>query len=259
MSELVSVLMPIAPRSAWLGQAVSSLIAQTHQDWLLVAVLDGECDQNRAVLQQPQLSGRIRVKVVPPGSGVARALNTGLEASSTELVARFDSDDICEPERLRTQIAEMRARPELVVLGSSAAVIDERGRKIGMLSVPVGPERVRRQLLWRNAVIHPSAVLRREQVLRAGGYDPTFVRAQDYELWLRMSRRGLLDNLASPLLRYRRHSQQHSRPITEPAETMQLRLARRRAAGSHPGRVALSDARHFAWLTVQHVKAWQRG
>jgi hypothetical protein len=95
-------------------------------------------------------------------------------------------------------------------------------------------------------------------VLRAGGYNVGCVRAQDYELWLRLSRLGDLDNCTEPLVQYRRHPAQHSRPIVGDNAHL-IRVARRGAAGS--GRVAAiaADARHLAWLSVQVAKAWRHG
>jgi glycosyltransferase involved in cell wall biosynthesis len=257
--EKVSVLMPIAPRSVWLEQAVSSLLGQTYENWHLFAVLDGDCLSNRFVLEQPGLRGRVRLDVLPAGSGVANALNRGLATISTELVARFDSDDICEPDRLETQVAEMSARPELLVLGSSATVIDESGARLGVRNVPVGPEQVRRRLLWRNAMIHPSTLMRRESVIAAGGYDPRCVYAEDYELWLRLAAIGPLDNVSRPLIRYRQHNGQHSHPLKGRDEAHIIKVSRRRATGISRTSRAAADSRHLAWVTVQWMRLIERG
>jgi glycosyltransferase involved in cell wall biosynthesis len=258
VSEEISVLMPVAPRSTWLEQATSSLVAQTHQSWRLIAVLDGECEQNRAVLERPELDGRVRIKVLPGRSGVANALNAGLAEARTDLVARLDADDTCEPQRLAIQVEEFKTRPDLLVLGSGATMINERGRPIGSKRVPVGPRRVLRRLLWHNILVHPSVVFRREAIVGAGGYDPRCLRGQDYELWLRLATLGLLDNVAAPLIRYRVHPGQHSRPIVGPDDTRSIRAARRRAATASWTGSACADARHFAWLSYQHVQTWRR-
>lgn len=258
MSDEISVLMPIAPRAAWLDQATSSLLAQTHQSWHLLAVLDGECAENRAVLERPELDGRVRIKVLPGQSGVANALNAGLAEMRTELVARLDADDICEPDRLATQIKEFEGRPNLLVLGSGATMINEQGHRVGQKRVPVGPRRVRRRLLWHNIIVHPSVVFRREAVVGAGGYDPRCLRGQDYELWLRLAALGTLDNLAARLIRYRVHTGQHSRPLVGADETRSIRAARRRAVAASWAGLASADARHLTWLSYQHVQTWRR-
>jgi Glycosyltransferase like family 2 len=58
--------------------------------------------------------------------------------------------------------------------------------------------------------MHPTVCIRRNAFWEAGGYSGSFEGAEDFELWLRMSRRGLLANLPDNLLLYRVHSGQVS-------------------------------------------------
>ncbi|AGL16323.1 glycosyltransferase [Actinoplanes sp. N902-109] len=252
MTERITVLMPIAPGAAWLGEAAGSLLAQTHDAWELVAVLDGECAQNRAVLDDPRLRGRVRTVALPAGSGLVRALNTGLAAARTDLVARFDADDVCEPHRFAVQTGWLRERPEVVLVGSPATLIDEHSRPVGAKRVPVGTDRVHRRLRWRNIIVHPSVVFRRAAVLAVGGYDAACRYGEDYHLWLRLARTGRLDNVAEPLVRYRIHPGQYSKPLTGP-EVTAIRAARRALGGP-----VAADLRHAAWLTYQHVQTRRR-
>jgi hypothetical protein len=53
-----------------------------------------------------------------------------------------------------------------------------------------------------NIMCHGSVMLRRGAVLEVGGYDEGCARAQDYDLWLRLSRRFDLANLPEVLYRY---------------------------------------------------------
>lgn len=258
MTEQISVLLPMVRDSKWLGETVASLVAQTHEDWLLIAVLDGDCEQNRAILAHPALAGRVRIDVMQERSGVATALNKGLASARTQFVARLDADDICEPHRLERQLEVMKSRRDLQVLGSAATLIDEDGAPIGMRTPPVGAKRLRRRLLWRNSLIHPSTMLRRDAVEKVGGYNTLVERAQDYDLWLRLSSHGPLDNVPEPLLRYRIHGDQHSRPITGRAESNIIKHARRKAASSAWGASVLADARHHVWFSYQHLQAWRR-
>src|SRR5947209_6431500 len=66
-------------------------------------------------------------------------------------------------------------------------------------------ERVRAALATSSPLIHPTVMMRREALLRVGGYRKLFDAAEDYELWLRLASIVELDNLPDPLLLYRRH------------------------------------------------------
>jgi hypothetical protein len=48
--------------------------------------------------------------------------------------------------------------------------------------------------------VHSTVMMRRSALERAGGYDPAFPVAQDYDLWLRMARVTQLANLPEPLV-----------------------------------------------------------
>src|SRR5207249_3245776 len=50
----------------------------------------------------------------------------------------------------------------------------------------------------RNPFVHSAVMMRRALVERAGGYDETLPVAQDYDLWLRLSRLARLANLPEP-------------------------------------------------------------
>jgi glycosyltransferase involved in cell wall biosynthesis len=210
MKPRVSVLLPVRNGAAYLPEAVSSVMQQTLEEWELVAVLDGCTDASEAILREAG-DARIRVVTMRTKGGVAWALNAGLSVCAAPLVARLDADDACREDRLERQLAEFARRPELGVVGSAATVMDERSRPCGERAVPIGPDAVGHRLLWRNALIHPSTVFRRDLVIAAGGYDERFCRLQDYDLWLRLIPMAVLDNIDDPLIRYRLHAGQHSR------------------------------------------------
>jgi glycosyltransferase involved in cell wall biosynthesis len=244
--------MPIAPEAAWLDECLASLQSQTFPSWELVAVLDGGCTKNESSLQSAGLGDRLRVIRLPRGSGVARALNSGLENTEAEFVARMDADDVSAPRRLETQFEALVRRPSVWVLGTAARLMDSGGTDRGLRAVPSGSHSVRRTLAWRNALIHPSVLMRRTAILNIGGYNAGSDRMEDYELWLRVAAVGELDNLAEPLLHYRLHQTQHSRGrrVTQTAE---IRRARRGMAGTATGRLR-ADARHVLWLGAQKAR-----
>ncbi len=244
--------MPVAPRAEWLDQCLEGIARQTSDRWELIVVLDGECQQNRDSIERSGAAGRCKILALAEGSGVATALNAGMADTDAEFVARIDADDVCMPERVQVQLEEMRRRPSLLVLGSAAVEIDEVGAQRGIRTVPTGSRQVRRALQWRNALIHPSVIMRRQPVLAAGGYNVRSERAQDYELWLRLMAVGELDNQGSPLIQYRLHATQHSRG-PRLAQTKQVRAARHRSSGN-PWQHLQADARHLTWLTAQAVR-----
>jgi hypothetical protein len=246
----ISVLMPIYNGQRYLGESIQSLMDQTHRSWELVAVLDRCTDHSREILESAK-DARIRV-TESPTPGIVAALNHGLRLCRSDFVARLDSDDVCESTRLATQRAYLQRHPTVAAVGSSATLIDADGRVVGVRLVVSGRHRVARRLIWRNALIHPSVTFRREVVLSLGGYNAACGRMEDYDLWLRLVGAMDVDNVDTPLIRYRIHPAQSSRRFRLHEIKFGMLGASRRQAARRAGVSPLGAmARHLVWCAAQ--------
>lgn len=182
----------------WVGEAVASILAQTLGDLELIVVDDGSADATADLLAAVG-DRRLRVER-QPHQGLTRALIRGFALARAPLVARLDADDWALPERLARQRAFLDAHPDVGLLGAGAREVDASGREVAVIRPPEDDAAIRRALIRRNPFVHSSVVVRREVAERAGGYDASFAVAQDYDLWMRMSRVTRLANLAEPLV-----------------------------------------------------------
>nr|MBP1190427.1 glycosyltransferase involved in cell wall biosynthesis [Frigoribacterium sp. PvP032] len=235
------------------------MLAQTGVDLEVVLVADGIELEPRHVPSDD----RVRVIKHEHRQGTPAALNSGLRASRGEFIARLDADDLAMPGRLERQLEEMRHRPELVCLGSSAQLIDDASRFLGTLEVVVGVEQIKSTLLKRNPLVHSSVMMRRLSLESVGGYDEDCARMQDYDLFLRLADIGDIDNLPDALTSYRIHPGQFSR-LTSPWSTSMRTVlrSRRRLAGSlgnFPLSQALRDALWFAAQVARHMQVARPG
>jgi len=199
----VTVVLPVLHAPETLAEAARSILTQSYRALEVMIVLNGSDAPTRGVAAG--LAGEdARVRVLDlPASNLAAALNVALRAARTDLVARMDADDWCPPERLALQVAAMTERPRLAALGSAWEIEDEAGGIAAVRRPPTDPAEARWRLLIENPFAHGSMMLRRDAVLGAGGYDETFERAQDYDLWLRLSRSGEVAALPEVLYRHR--------------------------------------------------------
>ena len=257
MSSL-SVLLPVHNCRRYLAAAIASISAQTHRDFEFLIVDDGSTDGSAAVIDRAAAyDPRIRV-IRRPNTGIVGALNDGLAAATGEFIARMDGDDLAEPERFAAQLAYLTARPDCVAVGSAVWFIDPAGAVLDLYSPPLGHAAIEEQLLCGNggALIHPALLLRRSAILAAGGYRREYDRAEDLDLFLRLTRQGTLANLAAPLLRYRLHAASTNFVHREQQRTLSARLvAQARAERGLPAggvSVAPADltpaARHRGWV-----------
>jgi glycosyltransferase involved in cell wall biosynthesis len=201
----VTVLMATYNDERYVEAAARSILAQSFHDFEFLIVDDASSDETPRILSRlAREDDRMRVLRLAENVGLAAALNIGLEAATSPIIARMDGDDISRPDRLEAQLLHLREHPEIDILGTYARDIDEAGVPTGEVrKVPLSPSQARR-LVWTGPVIHPSAVFRRDRILAIGGYDPGLRRRQDYELWFRAVGAGLvIANLPEPFLDYR--------------------------------------------------------
>jgi glycosyltransferase involved in cell wall biosynthesis len=228
MPPCVSVIMPVRNGGRWIGEAIASLAAQTFADFELLVVDDGSNDDSgHIVAAAARHDARIKLIAQPP-TGVAAALNRGLDAATGRLIARLDADDRAYPPRLERQVAFLAANPAIGLVGSWADVIDADGATIGGRRPETAPAALARILAQRNPMLHSSVMWRAGLTAAAGRYRQAFEAAEDYDLWLRMAEHAPIANIPEALVQYR----QHGRAVSRRDNLRQLfsaRLARRAA------------------------------
>jgi glycosyltransferase involved in cell wall biosynthesis len=187
----ISVLMPCYNASATLDEALESLASQTWVDFEIVAVDDGSTDDTAEKLGTwAQRDKRIRV-IHQPHSGIITALNYGLQHCRAETIARMDADDRSLPMRLEKQKNLLDEHPEIgvascLVAGFPQEQVGEGQRiYIDWLNALVSNAEIRREMFIESPLAHPSVMLRREWLEKAGGYQE-HGWAEDYDLWLRL-------------------------------------------------------------------------
>ena len=102
-AQKVSVIIPTYNRADVLGRAISSVLAQTHQDFELIVVDDGSTDGSEQAVWAFD-DKRIRYLRHDVNRGAEAALNTGLLAARGEYIAFLDSDDEWLPQKLHLQL-----------------------------------------------------------------------------------------------------------------------------------------------------------
>lgn len=211
MQVKISVILPVRNGAAYISAAAGSILSQTFQDFELLVIDDGSTDGTGAILEELARSDpRLRV-LNNPGEGLVDALNHGIASSSAPLIARMDADDISLPERLQRQYDFLAAHPDIDAVGTQVSFIDERGAPTGKTTaLPESPEAIAKTLLKYCCLRHPTVVMRRAALDRAGFYRAQVPAAEDLDLWLRLAEHGRLANLPEPLLLYRVHAAQVS-------------------------------------------------
>ena len=189
MNELppdVSIVMPCHNAAAHLAGSVGSVLAQTHDNWELVAVDDGSSDGTLAWLLG-QTDTRIRVST-QTNQGVSTARNTGLAVARGHYVAFLDADDTWAPTFLEKMLGVLHSRPDAVLAYCGWQNVGLPGGRGEPFVPPDYENATKTETLFAGCrwPIH-AALVRRQAVLAANGFDPVLRNAEDYALWLRVA------------------------------------------------------------------------
>ena len=252
-SPRVTVVMPVRNAERFLQDAIDSVLGQSLKELELLAVDDGSADASPAILAR-YAAADARVRLLSrPSQGIVAALNAGIADARSAYIARMDADDLSEPDRLAQQLAILDGDPHVVLVGTAATLVDERGRAVGGVVPPIAHDAIGEQLRTHNALVHGAVVFRRTAWAAAGGYDATARLVEDYDLWCRLLAHGRLAGIAAPLYRLRVHAGSISaRALGEQLEAT-YRVRRRYFGTPPPSWVARRTARadrHLAYARM---------
>lgn len=127
---LVSAVIPYYRASAYVEEAVGSLLAQTHPNLEVVVVNDGSFEAEDEVLGELERDPRVRV-VHQLNKGDATARNLGIELARGEYLLMFDADNALEPEFVSRALRYLRADPQLAYVTCWLRFVDAEGRELG--------------------------------------------------------------------------------------------------------------------------------
>ena len=204
----VAAVIPAYNAASSLDRCLDSALRQTvpvHEVWV---VDDGSIDDTSAVLECWQRRDS-RVHVIHQVNGGApTARNAGILASSADWVAFLDADDTWVPEKLERLLAIRKRDPQAVVLYHDALLPD--GTRFLEDKNPAEGN-IFERLLQSFFILPSTAIVRRDALMAVGMFRTTFRNADDYDLWLKLSRRWRFLFLNEPLTFYERQPTSLSR------------------------------------------------
>lgn len=205
--------MPAYNAAEHIAEAISSIVAQTYENWELVVVDDGSSDATADVVAGLGLdTERLRlVRAEHRGTGAAR--NLAIENARGSLLAFLDSDDFWHGDKLTLQVAALLRGNYDVVFSKWYVVYDEPWQPSDLLQGEFSAAEMFTLLYAWNVLTVPAVLATREAVRRAGMFrdrGPASVLSEDYDLWLRLADSGCsFYGLAEPLAGIRARAGSH--------------------------------------------------
>ena len=184
MNPQVSVIIPTKSRFELLRKSVTSADTQKAVSLEIIVVNDGGVPITASSLGTQH---SLQIVNLPESLGAPRARNEGLKVARGKYIAFLDDDDTWCPNKVHSQVKAFEAHPEAAMVTSDYWIVGADGsRRIVQVS-KLGYSK--QELKFWNYVGGCSLpLLRREQVLSVGGFDPELKSCQDWDLWFRLAK-----------------------------------------------------------------------
>jgi glycosyltransferase involved in cell wall biosynthesis len=206
----ITVVMPVYNGEKYLDTAIKSILNQKFTNFEFVIVDDASTDNSVEIINSYQ-DQRIKLIKNNVNLGIPTTRNKCLQESSGEYVAVLDCDDYAYPSRLAEQLEFMENNPDFGMVGSWVELIDENDDLTGEVWNEDEPsQKIPCRLLFHNYFAHSAVLLRRSALdtVKINGeiYRKDYPNAQDYDLWVRISKKFKVWNIPKVLIKYRVHS-----------------------------------------------------
>lgn len=182
-------------------EALRSVLEQTHPPDEIVVVDDASPSGTNRSLEG--LDPRVRVIRHEVNRGAGAARQTGADATTSELLAYLDADDVWQPNKLRRQLESLAANPDLAAHHVGLVAFRADGTETAYTAKP--------QLLGladelrRNHALPSAYLIRRSALAAVGGWRRDNAVMEDWDLNIRVVAAGLkVGFLAEELVRFRR-------------------------------------------------------
>jgi len=188
-----SVLTSTLLKGNW-QKSLRSIANQSLRSSEVVVVVDNPDAPAEELERFAQEAGNMVVVRNEVNKGLAASLNRAAEVARGDILVRHDDDDLSVPNRIERLVSYFDSHPEVDILCSHAMGHQEHGnfKKTWRITTPSSDREIKAALEIRNCIVHPTMAIRSHAFQRLGGYDPRFRFAQDYDLFLRSSRSGLI-------------------------------------------------------------------
>ena len=201
---LVSVVIPCFNQAKYLGEAIESVLAQSYPNVEAVVIDDGSRDATPEVAQRYAPVGYVRQM----NQGLSSARNTGVRSSRGRYLVFLDADDRLLPHALAAGIGCMEEHGDRAFVSGGHRRIDEAGTVIQEPTPPrVGADHYLAFLRGNYVGMHGAVMYQRHPLIACGGFNTSLPACEDYDLYLRLSRKHSVACHDTVVAEYRTYSE----------------------------------------------------
>lgn len=202
MLNEVAVLIPVYNDNDEIIKTLNS-IDEKYNDFTVFIVDDGSRDP--IAIKNCNYSFNIVTHRLSVNSGITKALNAGLEfirkKNKYKYIARLDAGDRQEKNRLYYQWLHLVENDTTYMVGSNVSFFNSEGEHIVETFLPLSYHDIKKKMYVMSTFIHPAVMFRIDVLSLVGDYSLNYPAAEDYEYFIRISKKLKTENMPSILIR----------------------------------------------------------
>jgi len=202
-SVKVSIVLPTYNGSRYLRQSVESCLSQTFRNIELIIVDDGSVEDIRSLITSRFDDPRIKFVRHEKNQGLPAALNTGFRNATGDYLTWTSDDNYYAETAIEKMARFLQTYPDVDFVYAESYELNENHpgptRKILRLKPP--------QWLEVNNGVGACFLYKRVVYEEIGEYSQAVALTEDYEYWVRISKRFRMQRLNIPLYYYRYHGE----------------------------------------------------
>lgn len=179
--KFVSIIIPAYNAEKYIEETIKSALASQYPSFEIVVVNDGSVDSTQEIVER--LASQFpAIKVYQQSnSGVSAARNHAIREAKGTYIMPLDSDDIISENYISEAVKIFEKQPNVKVVGSEAEFIGNKKGRWDFKPFSIN-------LLCRKNLIPCSAMFRKEEWVRVGGYCEEQQGREDWDFWLSILR-----------------------------------------------------------------------
>jgi glycosyltransferase involved in cell wall biosynthesis len=201
-TPLISIVIPNYNYAAYLKEAIDSALQQTYTQVEVIVVNDGSTDHSRDVIH---LYGSQIKSAFQPNQGPSAARNSGITMATGDYLVFLDADDRLLPNAVDTLLESFTIHPDCGVIFGDSEIINVAGTPI-TLHTNDSETFTYEAFLFKNYILTPEAMLRRQILNEVGYFNPAFLQGEDYDLWLRIAKKFKIFHIPNVVAQVRIHT-----------------------------------------------------
>lgn len=214
----LTIITPSFNQAPYIEQTIRSVLAQDYPCVEHIVIDGGSTDCTVDVLKKyPHLQW-----VSEKDRGQADALNKGLAKANGDIIGWVNSDDYYE-HKIFGSIVKCFEDPDVMwVIGHLTFLWDQTGELVAKKSPPISYDRL---LNNPDIVRQPSTFFRKSFIEQAGGWNPCFFMAMDFDLWVRLAKISSPRMIDKNLAYFRIHALQktsHANTLRQKREILSI-------------------------------------